>query len=55
MIIGGGKGGARGLKPPLGWSRGGLAPPQNQNSEMILLGVGLKIDRMIKYWYANRN
>ena len=27
--IGGGKGGARGLKPPLGLLRGGLAPPQN--------------------------
>ena len=27
--IGGGKGGARGLKPPLGLVRGGLAPPQN--------------------------
>ena len=27
--IGGGKGGARGLKAPLGLLRGGLAPPQN--------------------------
>ena len=29
VSIGGGKGGARGLKPPLGLLRGGLAPPQN--------------------------
>ena len=39
LIIGGGKGGARGLKPLLGLLRGGLAPPQN---EIIFLGVGLK-------------
>ena len=41
--IGGGKGGARGLKPPLGLLRGGLAPPQNDiTPKIIFLGVGLK-------------
>jgi len=41
------KGKARGLKPPLDPIRGGLALPQNQNSEIILLGVGLKIAKKI--------
>ena len=38
--IGGGKGGARGLKPPLGLLRGGLAPPQNDITRNYLSWSG---------------
>ena len=42
--IGGGKGGARGLRSPLSRPRGG-----NQNSEMILLEIGLKTSKKDRY------
>ena len=40
LCIGGGKGGARGLKPPLGLLRGGLAPPQNDITRNYLSWSG---------------
>ena len=49
MTIGGGKGGggggARGLKPPFGLLRGGLAPPQNDiTPKLSFLKTVIKIE-----------
>ena len=43
--IGGGKGGARGLKAPFGLLRGGLAPPQNDiTPKLSFLKTVIKIE-----------
>ena len=45
LYIGGGKGGARGLKPPFGLLRGGLAPPQNDiTPKLSFLKTVIKIE-----------
>ena len=45
LAIGGEKGGARGLKPPFGLLRGGLAPPQNDiTPKLSFLKTVIKIE-----------